>query len=38
MKLRMSQTLLRSKPVKWPLIGNWFQCDKNGEKAEGSGV
>lgn len=37
-KLRMSQTLLPSKPVKWPLIGNWFQCDKNGEKAEGSGV
>lgn len=30
--------LLPSKPVKWLLIGNWFQCDIDEGKAEGSGV
>lgn len=37
-KLRVSHTLLPSIPVKWLLIGNWFQCDNDGGKAEGSGV
>lgn len=30
--------LLPSKSVKWLLIGNWFQCDIDEGKAEGSGV